>query len=45
MGINVNCAPVLDVKYDYTHNVIGDRSFSSDPKIVSDIRARLFVMV
>ena len=37
MGINVNCAPVLDVKYDYTHNVIGDRSFSSDPKIVSEL--------
>ena len=37
VGINVNCAPVLDVKYDYTHNVIGDRSFSSDPKIVSEL--------
>ena len=33
LGINMNCAPVLDVTYDYTNNVIGDRSFSSDPKL------------
>ena len=37
LGINMNCAPVLDVKYDFTNNVIGDRSFSSDPKIVSEL--------
>ena len=35
LGINVNCAPVLDIKYDYTNNIIGDRSFSSDPNTVS----------
>ena len=35
IGINVNCAPCLDVKNLNTHEVIGDRAFSSDPKIVS----------
>ena len=33
----MNCAPVLDVKYDFTNNVIGDRSFSTKPKIVSEL--------
>ena len=37
LGINMNCAPVLDVKYDFTNNVIGDRSFSSNPRIVSEL--------
>ncbi len=37
LGINMNCAPVLDVKYDFTNNVIGDRSFSSKPEIVSEL--------
>ena len=36
LGINMNCAPVLDVKYDFTNNVIGDRSFSSNPMIVNE---------
>jgi len=35
LGINVNCAPVLDLLFKGSHNVIGDRSFSRDPKIVS----------
>jgi beta-N-acetylhexosaminidase len=35
LGINVNCAPCLDVKSDKTHSIIGNRSFSSDPYIVS----------
>ncbi|PPR34357.1 MAG: Beta-hexosaminidase [Alphaproteobacteria bacterium MarineAlpha6_Bin3] len=37
LGINMNCAPVLDVKYNFTNDVIGDRSFSHDPKIVSEL--------
>ncbi|MCK5284588.1 MAG: beta-N-acetylhexosaminidase [Alphaproteobacteria bacterium] len=37
VGINVNCAPVLDVLTLETHNVIGDRAFSDDPKIVSSL--------
>jgi beta-N-acetylhexosaminidase len=34
-GLNVNCAPVLDVLSDGTHEAIGDRAFSSDPQIVA----------
>ena len=34
-GFNVDCAPVLDVLMPQTHDVIGDRSFSSDPAIVA----------
>ena len=37
LGINMNCAPVLDVKYDFTNNIIGDRAFSSNPKVVSEL--------
>lgn len=35
IGINVNCAPVLDVLQSQTHDVIGDRAFSKDPDIVA----------
>lgn len=34
-GINVTCAPVLDVLSSITHDVIGDRAFSQDPDIVA----------
>lgn len=30
-GINVTCAPVLDVVSEVTHEVIGDRAFGADP--------------
>ncbi len=30
-GINVNCAPVLDVWCEATHEAIGDRAFSDNP--------------
>lgn len=33
LGINVNCTPVLDLIFEGCHDVIGDRSFSSDPAI------------
>lgn len=35
VGFNVNCAPVLDVLFPETHDVIGDRAFSTDPQMVS----------
>jgi beta-N-acetylhexosaminidase len=35
VGINVNCAPCLDLESQNTHSVIGNRSFSSNPIIVS----------
>tara|TARA_X000001036_G_scaffold416555_1_gene433714 strand:+ start:417 stop:1391 length:975 start_codon:yes stop_codon:yes gene_type:complete len=34
-GINVNCAPVLDVLIPESHDVIGDRAFSDKEDIVS----------
>ncbi len=35
VGIDVDCAPVLDVLFENTHQAIGDRAFSSNPAIVS----------
>ena len=37
MGININTVPVLDLRVDGASNVIGDRSFSKNNKIVSKI--------
>ena len=33
-GINVNCAPVMDVWCESTHEAIGDRAFSDNPNDV-----------
>ena len=37
LGININTVPVLDVKRKNTNNVIGSRSFSNNPLIVSKL--------
>ena len=37
LGININTLPVLDLRYKGSSNIIGDRSFSRNPKIVSEI--------
>jgi len=37
VGININTVPVLDVKRKNSHKVIGDRSFSENPEIVSKL--------
>ena len=37
LGININTVPVLDLRYKGSSNIIGDRAYSSDPKIVSEI--------
>jgi beta-N-acetylhexosaminidase len=37
IGINVNCAPVLDVPVEGADGVIGDRAFARDPAIVIDL--------
>jgi len=37
IGVNVNFSPVCDIFFDFAHNVIGDRSFSSDPNVVLDL--------
>lgn len=37
LGINVNCAPVVDVLQETTHSIIGDRAFSYHPDIVATL--------
>ena len=37
IGVNVNTVPVLDLKLKGASNIIGNRSFSNNPKIVSKI--------
>ncbi len=37
IGININTTPVLDLRYKNASKIIGDRSFSKNPKIVSKI--------
>ena len=37
LGININTVPVLDLRYKGSSNIIGDRSYSSDPKVVTKI--------
>ena len=37
IGVNINTVPVLDLKVKGSSNIIGDRSFSKNPKIVSKI--------
>lgn len=37
LGVNVNCAPVLDLFFAGAHDIIGDRAFSDDPDIVAEL--------
>lgn len=37
LGINVDCAPVLDVPVEGAHDVIGDRAFGPDPLTIIDL--------
>lgn len=37
VGINVDCAPVLDILTDKTHDVIGDRAYGKTPQQVADL--------
>lgn len=34
IGVNVNCTPVLDILFPDAHDIIGDRSFGTDPDLV-----------
>jgi beta-N-acetylhexosaminidase len=40
-GINVNCAPVMDVLYPDTSEAIGDRAFSSAPDMCGTLGAHV----
>lgn len=45
IGINMNFAPVADVRYEGAHDIIGDRSFSHDPgKVIALCKAALLGM-
>jgi beta-N-acetylhexosaminidase len=35
LGIDVDCAPLIDVHQPGAHDVIGDRAFSGDPELVA----------
>ncbi len=37
LNITINCAPVLDLRYDETHDVIGNRSFGGDPYRIGEL--------
>lgn len=37
LGINVNCSPVADLRHIGAHDIIGDRSFSTNPDIVAEL--------
>ena len=37
IGVNINTLPVLDLRLKGSNSIIGDRSFSKDPKTVSKI--------
>ena len=37
IGININTAPVLDLLQKNTHKIIGNRSYSNNPKIVQKL--------
>lgn len=39
LGITVNCAPVLDLNVPGADPIMGDRTFSADPHIVSELGA------
>lgn len=35
LGISMDCAPVLDLRWPETHAVIGDRAYGREPKVVA----------
>ena len=37
LGINTNCAPVLDVPVAGAHDIIGDRAYAQDPATVTQL--------
>ena len=37
VGIDINFSPVCDLYFNFANDIIGDRSFSSDPLIVRDL--------
>ncbi|MDX2234286.1 MAG: beta-N-acetylhexosaminidase [Hyphomonadaceae bacterium] len=42
VGVTVNFAPCLDIRFPYTHEAIGDRAFHADPAVVAAL-GRAFI--
>ncbi len=41
VGINVDCAPVCDLMFEDAHDIIGDRSFGSEPENVAQLARQM----
>lgn len=41
LGIDVDCAPVCDLLFKDAHDIIGDRSFGSDPVMVANLARQM----
>lgn len=37
LGITVDCLPLIDLRFDGAHDIIGDRAFSDDPDVVATL--------
>lgn len=37
LGIDVDCAPLLDTRVEKADEIVGDRAFSTDPKVVTEL--------
>ncbi|HVI90291.1 MAG TPA: beta-N-acetylhexosaminidase [Dongiaceae bacterium] len=37
VGITVDCAPLLDIRFPGAHDVVGDRSFGNDPALITKL--------
>jgi beta-N-acetylhexosaminidase len=37
VGVNMNCAPVLDLRFEGAHGIIGDRAYGREPHAVAAI--------
>ena len=37
IGVNVDCAPMLDVRQPDAHDIVGDRAFSENPEVVAKL--------
>ena len=37
LGITVDCLPLIDLRFDGAHEIIGDRAFSEDPGVVATL--------
>lgn len=35
LGITVDCLPVLDLRHEGAHDIVGDRAYSGDPEVVA----------